>query len=209
MKAGDYPYPADEFDAADARGGPRGVHRAPRSRRSRILPFVVVLVVFPLLAYGLVTWLSDWEGLPTNGASTGAQEPADGSGEATGEEGEPTDPATDPATDPGTDPGTEQPVEPVAPPADLAAPVTVYNSTSRSGLAGGAADRIEEAGFTSVAADDWTGEDPDASVVFYATAADVTTAQLVATTLGIGTVQESAEQAPQGVVVVLAGDYTP
>ncbi|MBX9245793.1 LytR C-terminal domain-containing protein [Actinotalea ferrariae] len=204
MKAGDYPYPADEFDAADARGGPRGVHRAPRSRRSRVLPFVVVVLLFPLLAYGVVTWLSDWEGLQTPGGSDQGQEaPAD--------DGEATEPATDAATEPATEEETTPP-EPVAPPPpvpDLAATVTVYNSTSRSGLASGAAERVEEAGFTSVSADDWDGEDPDASVVYHATAADVATAQLVAQTLGITQVVESAEQAPKGVVVVLAGDYTP
>lgn len=206
MKAGDYPYPADEFDAADARGGPRGVHRAPRSRRSRILPFVVVIVLFPLLAYGLVTWLSDWEGLPTSAApESTAEEQPEGEGGATDPATEP--PATDPATDPATEaPPTAEP-EPPAPVADFAAPVVVYNSTSRSGLAGGAAERVEDAGFTSVTADDWPGDDPEASVVFYATPADVATAQLVASTLGIGPVQESAEQAPEGVVVVLADDY--
>lgn len=202
MKAGDYPYPADEFDAADARGGPRGVHRTPRSRRSRWLPFVVVLVLFPLLAYGVVTWLSDWQGLGgTQEEPTGT---TDGGDEAAAE-----DPATDLAT---TDPATEVPEQPEAPPppvADVAAPVAVYNSTSTSGLAGGAAGRLEDAGFTSVTPDDWDGEDPVASVVFYATAADVATAQLVASTLGIAAVQEDAAQAPQGVVVVLADDYEP
>lgn len=203
MKAGDYPYPADEFDAADARGGPRGVHRSPRSRRSRLIPFLVVLVAFPLLAYGVVTWYSDWQGL---GGSIETP--------ATGGEDAPADPeaGTDTTETPPATDGAEQAETPAPPPppvADLAAPVAVYNSTATSGLAGGAAGRIEEAGFTDVTPDDWPGEDPDASIVYYATAADVATAQLVATTLGITAVQESAEQAPQGVVVVLADDYEP
>ncbi|WP_199422793.1 LytR C-terminal domain-containing protein [Actinotalea solisilvae] len=203
MKAGDYPYPADEFDAADARGGPRGVHRAPRSSRSRWLPFLVVLVLFPLLAYGVVTWLSDWPGLG------GAQETPSDTSDGGEDEGTAEEPTTDPAA---TDPATEVPEQPEAPPppvADLAAPVAVYNSTSTSGLAGGAAGRLEDAGFTSVTPDDWEGDDPDASVVLYATAADVATAQLVASTLGIAAVQEDAAQAPEGVVVVLADDYEP
>src|SRR5690606_34220834 len=137
----DYPYPADEFDAADARGGPRGVHRAPRSRRSRWLPFAVVLVLFPLLAYGAVTWLSDWQGLG-GGNGTQSEAPAGDDG-ATEEEATPEGEAP-------PDPTTETPVEPEAPPpppVDLATPVEVFNATSRAGLAGGAADRIEEAGF--------------------------------------------------------------
>ena len=58
-------------------------------------------------------------------------------------------------------------------------------------------------------AGNWDGGDPDTSVVYYATPDDVATAQLVAQTLGIATVQESAEQALTGVVVVLATDYQP
>ncbi len=205
MKAGDYPYPADEFDAADARGGPRGVHRAPRSRLSRLIPFLVVLVVFPLLAFGVVTWYSDWQGRGSNELpATGGEGPAD-AGDEPADGGEPETP-TDTPTE-----VVEEEVPPPPPPpvADLAAPVVVYNSTATSGLAGGAADRVEEAGFTTVTADDWDGQDPSASVVYYATAADVATAQLVATTLGIASVQESAAQAPEGVVVVLADDYEP
>ncbi|WP_182113071.1 MULTISPECIES: LytR C-terminal domain-containing protein [unclassified Actinotalea] len=205
MKAGDYPYPADEFDAADARGGPRGVHRAPRSRRRRLLPFLVVLVVFPLLAYGAVTWLSDWQGLgsggtPAEGTSTEADE-------GTTEE-EPVEEDAGEAEVP-VEPETEEPVEttPPPPPVDLATPVEVFNATSRSGLAGGAAERVEEAGFTAVSAGNWQGDDLEASTVYYATPDQVTTAELVAQTLGITAVQESAEQAPEGVVVVLAADY--
>jgi hypothetical protein len=59
-----------------------------------------------------------------------------------------------------------------------------------------------------VSSGNWAGEDPAASIVYYATAADITTAQLVASTLGLVTVQESAELAPSGVVAVLAADYT-
>ena len=72
-----------------------------------------------------------------------------------------------------------------------------------------AAERIEEAGFTDVSSGNWSGVDPDASIVYYATAQDVATAQAVAAALGLTAVQESAADAGEGIVVVLAGDYTP
>ncbi len=206
MRSGSYPYPADEFDAAARVGGPRGVHRAPRSRWSRWWPFLVVLIVFPALAYGAVTYLSDWNGFggsSSNGSDTQAGD--DGTDPAAG------DPATDPgATDPAATPPASEPAAPetpAAPPADLTRGVQVFNATNTSGLARNAGDRLKTAGFTSVDVGDWTGDDPAASVVYYPAAADVTTAQQAAATLGITTVTESATAAKDGIVVVLADDY--
>lgn len=201
MSRGEYPYPADEFDAA-AGSGPRGAHRAPRSTRSRILPFLLVLVVVPLIAYGLVTWLSDWDGLPGRGEDPVAEEPAEPAGTPT-----PGATATDPPTEPAEEPTepAEEPQPPAAEP-DPTTPVEVYNSTGRSGLAGSAAERVEDAGFTSVTAGNWTGEDQDASVVRYTGADLQPTAALVAQTLGIERVEESPD-AGATIVVVLASDY--
>ncbi|WP_024285683.1 LytR C-terminal domain-containing protein [Cellulomonas sp. KRMCY2] len=203
MRPGEHPDAVDEFDEVDASGGPRGAHRAPRSWWSRWWPFVTVLVVFPVLAYGLVTWLSDWDGLsgvelPSFSQSEDdTQEPSAG---ATATETATAAPVETPAV-------TQEPTpEPVA---DLTRPVSVLNATSRAGLAGGASDRLEAAGFTAATADNWDGDDLETSVVYYPAAADVATAQAVAAALGIATVQEDAAQAPDGLVVVLAADYEP
>jgi hypothetical protein len=202
VSSGDYPYPADEFDSAAARVGPQGAHRSPRSRWQRLGPFLLVLVLFPLLAFGAVTWLSNWDGLP------GVIAPP------VSEDDETMPAATDPAvaTEPTetatTPPPVETPTEPPAPVADLARVVEVFNSTNRSGLAASAAERVKEAGFTSVTAENWTGEDPAASVVYYPAAADVATAQAVAAALGITAVEESAADADEGITVVLAADYS-
>ena len=199
MKPGSYPYPPDEFDAAARAGGPRGAHRAPRSRWSRWWPFVVVLVVFPALAYTAVTVLSDRGGLSLggDGGTTQEEQPAE----------TPTDDAAVGQTPPATPTETASPEPPPPPALDQARPVDVYNATDRSGLAGNASDRLEAAGFTDVSALNWDGDDPAASVVYYATADDITTAQLVAQTLGIAQLVESATEAPEGIVVVLATDY--
>ena len=202
MKPGSYPYPPDEFDAAARAGGPRGVHRAPRSRWSRWWPFVVVLIVFPALAYAAVTVLSDWDGLGSlGGDDTATEEPVD---EAPADE-EPATEETPSATPTETETATPEPPPPPA--LNQARPVDVYNATNRSGLAGNASDRLQAAGFTDVSALNWDGDDPAASIVYYATADDVTTAQTVAQTLGIAQVVESATEAPEGIVVVLATDY--
>lgn len=199
MKPGSYPYPPDEFDAAARAGGPRGVHRAPRSRWSRWWPFLVVLVVFPALAYAAVTVLSDWDGLSGDGGDAQTQQPTDD---------EPADEPTEAAETPAATPTeTSTPEAPPPPPLDQARPVDVFNATNRSGLAGNASDRLEAAGFTDVSALNWDGDEPAASIVYYATANDITTAQLVGQTLGIAQLVESAADAPEGIVVVLADDY--
>jgi len=199
VRSGAYPFPADEFDAAARAGGPRGVHRATRTRWSRWWPFLVVLLLFPALAYAGVTWLSDWQGLGGNDQSDTGAAP---SAQPTGTTGDTTETAAPEAT---VEPTVEPPP---APPVDQARTVLVSNATTTSGLADNGRTRLEAAGFTSVTADNWDAADPAASVVYYQLPADITTAQLVASTLGIATVQESAELAPDGIVAVLAGDYT-
>ena len=187
-------HPTDEFDAAAQAGGPRGVHRAQRSWWSRWWPFVVVLVVFPALAYGAITFLSDWEGLP--GADNGAQEAPEDVDEPEDEVTESAEPEVTPEPTP----------EPPPPPA-LDRAIEIFNATTTSGLASNARGRLEAAGFTAVTTGNWSGTDPPISTVYYTTAADLGTAQTIASTLGITTIVESAETAPEAVIVVLVGDY--
>ena len=205
VKPGSYSYPPDEFDAAARAGGPRGVHREPRTRWSKLWPFVVVLVVFPALAFAAVTILSDWDGLSgLRGDDDGTQQAAPGDGG---------DLESDPADTPDEaleeTPEPEQtPEPPPPPPLDVARPVDVYNATNRAGLAGNASGRLEAIGFSDVSALNWDGQNPATSIVYYPTAQDVTTAQTIATTLGIAQVVESAADTPNGkIVVVLANDY--
>ena len=116
MSKASYPYPPDEFDAADDHDGPRGVHRSPRTTWSKLWPFLVVLVVFPALAYGVVTWIAN--------SDTGLGGAISGLG-ATGTSDASTDGATEAATDAATPtdaPTTEAPAAPTteapaAPPA--------------------------------------------------------------------------------------------
>lgn len=211
MSKGSYPYPEDEFDAAEDLDGPRGVHRAPRSRWRAFLPFAIVLVVFAGLGAGVLVYLSNADvSLPAalGSGSTGDDTADDG----TAPEGEGTDPAegegTDPADGEGATEETPAP-EPEAPAADLAAPVVVYNAAKISGLAGSTADTLEAAGFTSVTTGNHTGAGVNGTTVFYATEAQLPTAQAVADALGITQVLASTTEAGAGIAVVLETDYTP
>ncbi|MCG7287567.1 LytR C-terminal domain-containing protein [Cellulomonas sp. ACRRI] len=199
-------YPEDEFDAEPAPDAPIGVHRAPRSWWSRWWPFVAVVVLVPAVTVGLVVWASSWDGrLPGFGDST---EPAAAAPETSAPAEGTEDPATeDPAAE--QPPATEEPpvVEEPAPTADLTTAVRVLNASGRSGLAGGAASDLEDAGFTSVEAGNGNAGGLQQSTVFYASADLAPTAQQVADTLGIANVVESAGTAPEGVVVLLLADF--
>lgn len=196
MNQARYPYPRDEFDVAETSGGPRGAHRAPRTLWARWWPFVVTVVVFPLIAYALVTNLSDW---------TSGRSPLDAILDPSPSATEPA-PEAEETAEPTPEPTEEPAPEPPAPVVDLARPVQVLNATSTSGLAARAADTVTAAGFTDVTADNY----PDAagaSAVFYPTEADVATAQAVADALGITQVTLAPDRAPDGIVAVLASDY--
>ncbi len=195
MRAADYPYPPDEFDAAAA-GGPHGVHRKPRSAWSRWWPFLAVLVILPVLSYAAVTVASGGNPLGS-GAESSTSAPA-------AESAAPTDTATTPSPA-----ATETAAETPAAVKDLTRAVEVRNATSTAGLASGAKTVLTSAGFTTVTAGNFSGTAPSASVVFYPSAADQATAAAVAAALKITMVTESATEFPDGILVVLAGDYTP
>jgi hypothetical protein len=198
-------YPEDEFDAAPAEDAPIGVHRAPRSWWSRWWPFVAVVVLVPALTVVFVLWASSWDGrIPGFGSSQTpvASAPAEPETEAPVETPAATEPATEEA------PATEAPVQEAPPPTpDLDATVRVLNAANITGLAAGAAEDLEDAGFTSVETGNGNAGGSTATTVFYGTPELAATAQQVATTLGVTNVVESAEVADGGVVVLLLRDF--
>jgi hypothetical protein len=199
-------YPEDEFDAEPAQDVPIGVHRAPRSWWSKWWPFVAVLVAVPTLTVVFVVWASSWDGeLPGFG---GTDEPVASAPSTSA-------PVEDPAASEGTEeapveePATEEPPveEPAPPVADLTTAVRVLNAANISGLAASAQGDLEDAGFTDVTAGNGNAGGSTATTVFYANADLAATAQQVAATLGVTNVVESADVAPEGVVVLLLRDW--
>jgi len=200
----DYPYPDDEFDrAADADPDvPRGVHRAPRSAWSRWWPFVAVVVLAPLLAFGAVTvWGMINDSSMNDAGDSGVTAPEDTSSSDAGD-------GTEAPAD-GTETGTEEPpadTEPPAPTPVLTTPVAVLNGASIQGLAGTQVDKLTAAGFTDVEAGNVSGTRPADNTVFYASEDLKDTATVVGQTLGITTVTMSAADAGNGITVVLVSD---
>ncbi|WP_456844292.1 LytR C-terminal domain-containing protein [Cellulomonas sp. P5_C6] len=199
MSKAEYSYPEDEFDVPSNPDVPRGVHRAPRTAWSRWWPFVLVLVLAPVLAFVLVNLAARNGDLPDlPGTTDSPSEQADA----------PDDTATDAATDGATDAATETPPadEQTAAAPVMDTPVTVLNAAKIGGLAAAQAAKLTAAGFTAVATGNFTGTVPADSVVYYAAEDQKATADLVASTLGLTTVTLSAADAGTGISVVLASD---
>ncbi len=199
MSKADYPYPDDEFDAVTP-DGPRGVHRAPRSAWSRWWPFLVVLLVVPVLAYGAVAYLSRTGDLPVVG---GGNPPAAEEEVPAGDDPAAEEPATE-----GEAPAAETTPPPEGPAAApvLTTPVEVLNGARVSGLAGRVADDLRAAGFTDVTPDNATDDLPDASTVYLASEDLRVTGELVGTTTGVTTVEVDPDRAGTGIVVLLVTD---
>lgn len=203
MSKGDYPYPEDEFDRrtrSAGRGGgprefvPRGVHRAPRSPWHRVWPFLVTIVVVPVLAYAGVTYLADSDRLELPGSDQSAPVESPGP-DATAEA--PATPAPEETTPEATTAPPAGPVQSTA--------VTVLNGTGRSGLAATKANALKAAGWTAVTPDNYKGT-RTTSVVLYATPELQVTAQAVADALGVATIEQS-DDAKGAIVVALLKDY--
>ena len=202
MSKAAYHYPPDEFDAPPDPDAPRGVHRAPRSAWSRWWPFLAVIVVVPLVAWGAVTLLAQSGQLPDLPGVTGTSTapatetgaPPDGSASGAPTDGTPT-----------SQPPAEQ-TTPAPPPADLTVAVKVLNGAKINGLAKKVSDQLSAAGFTAVTADNTTATSPAASTVFYGSDDLAATAQLVASTIKVDAVVQSPADAPAGITVVLRSD---
>lgn len=199
MSKAAYPYPPDEFDAPPDPDAPRGVHRAPRSAWSRWWPFLAVVVIVPLVAWGAVTLLAQRGQLPDIPGVAGTSDeqttapPTDAAGE------QPTAGTTTSA------PPAEATTS-AAPQPDLSVPVSVLNGAKINGLAKKISDQLAAAGFTAVTAGNTSESTPAASTVFYGSDDLAATAQLVASTIKVDAVVQSPSDAPSGITVVLRSD---
>ncbi len=199
MSKAAYSYPPDEFDASPGPDSPRGVHRAPRSAWSRWWPFVAVVVVVPLVAWGAVTYLAGSGKLPdVPGVASSASAP----------DVTPSSEATSGAQSPqaSTPPAQSSSAPTTAPAVNRAVAVSVLNGSKVTGLAKKVADQLTAVGFTKVTAGNTSAATPTTSTVFYGSAALKSTAELVASTIKVSAVEMSATEAPSGITVVLRSD---
>lgn len=188
-------YPEDEFDIAARNRGPKGVHRQGESAWRRLLPFLVVLIAAPLLAWGALSLLNQdrEEGTPVavptvTPTATPTVTP------------EPT--TTEPTAPEET--GTPEPTPGVE--VDFAAPVAVLNGAGVSGIAARTADRLVGIGFTTVSAANYANAQPTVSTIFYNNAELAPTAEAIGAELGIDTLVELSS-ATNSLAVVLRSDF--
>lgn len=197
-------FPPDEFDDL-VTSAPVGVHRRPRSRWRPVIPFLVIIIVAPLLAWALVWAIQTWTGSDSGDDSTVTQQSTDtyqsqdGSGTDDASVEEETDSSVD---DTAAEATTTEPEE-EEPEVVYSTTVQVLNNTGITGYAGQQADALESAGFSDVSSGNATGWATTVSTVYYASEDLEATAQEVADTLGIDRVQLEAASVTSGIVVVL------
>ena len=213
-------YPTDAFDNPPS--GPVGVHRGRRSLAVRVAPFVVVIVVAALaglLAWGIAS--GELNKVPWPWAQQSAQSDQDRQDDAAADDGDDTQAdAQDDAADQGEADGqdTDGAAQPDDATADEQQPesqpeqtvnyntsVRVINATGVNGYAAQQSGVLQSAGYTSViAANPSGGASPSVNVVWYQNETDLATAQNIADTLGIATVEQATGIADPIVVVYIA-----
>lgn len=218
-------YSTDAFDNPPS--GPVGVHRGRRSLAVRVAPFVVVIVVAALaglLAWGIasgelnkVPWPWAQQSAQTAQDSKGGRDDAaaddgdDAQADAddqddVADQGEADGQDTDGAAQP--DDATADEQQPESQPEQTVnynTSVRVINATGVNGYAAQQSGVLQSVGYTSViAANPSGGALPSVNVVWYQNETDLATAQNIADTLGIATVEQATGIADPIVVVYIA-----
>lgn len=197
-------YPEDEFDVAGRERAPQGTHRAPRNPWRALLPYALVIVLVPLLAWGAVGLLGSGGGTDDGGDAQDTETSAPPTAEET------TDPADEEPTDTeSTDAEDETTEEGLAADVITTTSISVLNGAGISGIAAEAAGQLTDAGFTDVVAADYGAAAPESTTLYYRTADLAPTAEAIGDILGIDTLVELAS-ATQNVeiAIVLRGDFT-
>lgn len=187
-------YPEDEFDKLAAERESQGAHRKPGFAHPWLIALVAVLVLAPLLGWGLGKMMSQGDNsadaTPSTSQSTSATETATATPSET--------PSAPVSVEPSQTPSDPEEVE------TNDTPVAVLNGTRESGLANTKAGVLTEAGFTQVRAGNYTSGSPSNSTVFYKTEDAKTVAEEVAKLMGIERVSYLPEaNSPENVIVVL------
>ena len=213
-------YPADAFDNPPS--GPVGVHRGRRSLAVRIAPFLVVIAVAALA--GLLAWgfasgeLSkiQWPWEPESAQVTTGEDDADSNQAADSNQDDGDAQSGDDAQsnddDAVQDEGESAQQEPQAETEEQIDQTVNYNTSVRvinaTGINGYAAQQsniLQSVGYTSVIpANPSGGTLPSVNVVWYQNETDLATAQNVADTLGIATVEQATGIADPITVVYVA-----
>lgn len=170
-----------------------------------MIPFLLVLLIVPLLAWGFSSLLQRRDEAPPAAQSAQSQpaevpqsEPAD-SLPSDADAGQPSAAPVEPEAAPEeSEPAEEEPAG-----VNLETPVVVLNHTGIAGYAGQIAAQITDGGFTNVDADNTSGWVTQVNTVFYSTAEQEATAQKVAELAGASDVVLNSEVTVNGGITVL------
>lgn len=201
-------YPKDEFDRA-GEDMPVGMHRPQPSKWKAVIPFLLILVLVPLLGWGanhLLTSrgvVSGSESDTTTSQSSSSDVVQSGTeASASAEPSESATQETSPTEEstPQASPSTEASTSSV----DYGVAISVLNGTGTSGLAAEKAAQLNTAGFPGTTAANATGWSTTVTTVYYRDPDLEATAQAIAQTLGISnTVLNTTDLGSSDVVVVL------
>ncbi len=217
-------YPPDEFDIQSDAVPRSGVHRASRSAWSQIWPYLVALIVAAALGLGSIYYLmqspnsrvNELINDATNTADPNGTESSDLDAELGDEDTEDPDADNSGAEDPDSD-GTENDEpdsddssssddpaddEPAAPEVDRSISVRVLNASGRQGVAATEAAKLTQDGFTNVTPDNFQGDLPPSSVIYYKGAGNQANAERIGELLGITNLSEVTELRAEVSVVI-------
>ena len=208
----DESYAQDVFDNPPQ--GPIGVHRGNRSIASRLVPFLIVIIVAAVAGVGAWAAMSG-EGakLFSSGssassssnpsakstASASASASASDTASASASASESASASASASASPSE--STSSPASSSS--ANLSTQVRVVNGTRKTGYAAKQAAVLTGAGYTNVVAANPSGSLPSASVVWYQNESDLATAQDVAAKLGISNVSKVTNLSAPVVVVLM------
>ena len=208
----DESYAQDVFDNPPQ--GPIGVHRGNRSIASRLVPFLIVIIVAAVAGVGAWAAMSG-EGAKlfssgssaSSSSSPSAKSTASASASASASD---TASASASASESASASASASasPSESTSSPAssssaNLSTQVRVVNGTRKTGYAAKQAAVLTGAGYTNVVAANPSGSLPSASVVWYQNESDLATAQDVAAKLGISNVSKVTNLSAPVVVVLM------
>ena len=191
-------YARDAFD--DPPKGPVGVHRGNRSVAARLTPYLVVILVAALA--GVLVWSlfsgSISKRFPwSTGASSQTSSTTTQTGTVT------TSDSSQGTSDEPSSSTSSQSTQTQTQDVNRSTSIRVVNATNITGYAAKKAATLQQGGYTSVVAANPTGDVPSSTVVWYQQDTDAATAQDVATTLGISSVQKVSVLSAPIVVVLL------
>lgn len=206
----DESYAQDVFDNPPQ--GPIGVHRGNRSIASRLVPFLIVIIVAAVAGVGAWAAMSG-EGAKlfssgssaSSSSSPSTKSTASASASASASD---TASASASASESASESASASPSESTSSPAssssaNLSTQVRVVNGTRKTGYAAKQAAVLTGAGYTNVVAANPSGSLPSASVVWYQNESDLATAQDVAAKLGISNVSKVTNLSAPVVVVLM------